>query len=89
MAGYSRHGSQWVKQQLLDKFVIKTPEQKSVRSVNTVITCNNLHVLCTWFKCVFFSLSTSRDDFIRIPELAINPIGERIIDAFFMNEDSQ
>lgn len=31
----------------------------------------------------------SRDDFIRIPELAINPIGERIIDAFFMNEDSQ
>ena len=37
---------------------------------------------------MFFFLF-SRDDFIRIPELAINPIGERIIDAFFMNEDSQ
>ncbi|PFX16962.1 calcineurin B homologous protein 1-like [Stylophora pistillata] len=31
----------------------------------------------------------SRADFISIPELAINPIGERIIDAFFMNEDSK
>lgn len=40
-------------------------------------------------NCQYFFLSTSRDDFIRIPELAINPIGERIIDAFFMNEDSQ
>ncbi|MFH4974436.1 hypothetical protein AB6A40_001145 [Gnathostoma spinigerum] len=25
-----------------------------------------------------------RDDFLRIPELAINPLGERIIDAFFI-----
>lgn len=45
--------------------------------------------------CRFSSLdkatkgTLSREDFICIPELAINPIGERIIDAFFMNEDSQ
>lgn len=31
----------------------------------------------------------SREDFMCIPELAINPIGERIIDAFFMNEESK
>ncbi|VBB32134.1 unnamed protein product [Acanthocheilonema viteae] len=24
-----------------------------------------------------------RDDFLRIPELAINPLGDRIVDAFF------
>ncbi|CAH3161339.1 unnamed protein product [Porites evermanni] len=45
--------------------------------------------------CRFSSLdkatkgTLSRRDFISIPELAINPIGDRIIDAFFMNEDSQ
>ncbi len=26
-----------------------------------------------------------RDDFLRIPELAINPLGDRIVDAFFMH----
>lgn len=36
-----------------------------------------------------FCLINSREDFMRIPELAINPIGERIIDAFFMNEESK
>ena len=25
----------------------------------------------------------SRDDFLRIPELAINPLGDRIVEAFF------
>lgn len=45
--------------------------------------------------CRFSSLdkatkgTLSRTDFMSIPELAINPIGDRIIDAFFMNEDSQ
>uniref|UniRef100_X1Z2A7 EF-hand domain-containing protein n=1 Tax=Capitella teleta TaxID=283909 RepID=X1Z2A7_CAPTE len=31
----------------------------------------------------------SREDFLRIPELAINPLGDRIVHAFFMegNED--
>jgi calcineurin B family protein 1 len=24
-----------------------------------------------------------REDFLRIPELAINPLGDRIVDAFF------
>lgn len=28
-----------------------------------------------------------RDDFLRIPELAINPLGERIVDAFFTESD--
>jgi calcineurin B family protein 1 len=27
--------------------------------------------------------SLSRDDFLRIPELAINPLGDRIVNAFF------
>lgn len=26
-----------------------------------------------------------RDDFLRIPELAINPLGDRIVDAFFLH----
>ena len=52
---------------------------------------NILHLIVCYMYLVVsvFFLSISRDDFIRIPELAINPIGERIIDAFFMNEDSQ
>lgn len=28
----------------------------------------------------------SRDDFLRIPELAINPLGERIVNSFFQEE---
>jgi len=28
-----------------------------------------------------------RDDFLRIPELAINPLGDRIVDAFFMHSE--
>lgn len=28
----------------------------------------------------------SRDDFLRIPELAINPLGERIVNSFFQDE---
>lgn len=29
----------------------------------------------------------SRDDFLRIPELAINPLGERIVNAFFQGDE--
>ncbi|EDO40303.1 predicted protein [Nematostella vectensis] len=29
----------------------------------------------------------TREDFLRIPELAINPLGDRIVDAFFMNQE--
>lgn len=29
----------------------------------------------------------SRDDFLRIPELAINPLGERIVNSFFQSDD--
>ena len=58
----------------------------------------NFHVAClnaayiTKFVStlnLFPLITNSREDFICIPELAINPIGERIIDAFFMNEDSK
>ena len=28
----------------------------------------------------------SQDDFLRIPELAINPLGDRIVHAFFQKE---
>ena len=31
----------------------------------------------------------SRDDFLRIPELAINPLGERIVNSFFKNSDDR
>lgn len=41
------------------------------------------------YYTIAFFIYNSREDFLCIPELAINPIGERIIDAFFMNEDSQ
>ncbi|KXJ25796.1 calcineurin B homologous protein 1 [Exaiptasia diaphana] len=30
----------------------------------------------------------SREDFLRIPELAINPLGDRIVDAFFMHDNN-
>ncbi|XP_045459995.1 calcineurin B homologous protein 1 [Harmonia axyridis] len=30
----------------------------------------------------------SRDDFLRIPELAINPLGERIVNSFFQEDQS-
>lgn len=30
----------------------------------------------------------SREDFLRIPELAINPLGERIVNAFFVESSS-
>ncbi|XP_065168747.1 calcineurin B homologous protein 1 [Atheta coriaria] len=30
----------------------------------------------------------SRDDFLRIPEIAINPLGERIVNSFFQGEVS-
>nr|CAH7732602.1 unnamed protein product [Callosobruchus chinensis] len=29
----------------------------------------------------------SRDDFLRIPELAINPLGERIVNSFFQGDE--
>jgi len=31
----------------------------------------------------------SRDDFLRIPELAINPLGDRIVNSFFTNNDDR
>ena len=31
----------------------------------------------------------SREDFLRIPELAINPLGDRIVHAFFFESRSQ
>lgn len=34
-----------------------------------------------WNLCSIFS----REDFLRIPELAINPLGDRIVDAFFID----
>lgn len=30
----------------------------------------------------------SREDFLRIPELAINPLGERIVNSFFQEDQS-
>ena len=30
-----------------------------------------------------------REDFLRIPELAINPLGDRIVHAFFYESKSQ
>ena len=33
---------------------------------------------------LFFLLDFRLEDFLRIPELAINPLGDRIVHAFFM-----
>jgi len=33
--------------------------------------------------------SLARDDFLRIPELAINPLGDRIVSAFFTEGDDE
>ena len=76
------------------KFIIKSSTKNKMSgvpgaSLSSLITLNCMLCDCKFIVCFFFCLSTSRDDFIRIPELAINPIGERIIEAFFMNEDSQ
>ncbi|XP_031567927.1 calcineurin B homologous protein 1-like [Actinia tenebrosa] len=35
---------------------------------------------------LLFVYNFSREDFLHIPELAINPLGDRIVDAFFMSE---
>ena len=38
---------------------------------------------------IFFivvSHDCSREDFLRIQELAINPLGDRIVNSFFINE---
>lgn len=33
--------------------------------------------------------SLSREDFSRIPELAINPLGERVVNAFFEDNNGE
>ena len=40
---------------------------------------------CVYFQCILFPYVSfySREDFLRIPELAINPLGDRIVHAFF------
>ena len=56
---------------------------------------NNIecHLTCKHFR--FSSLDKqdkgylSREDFLRIPELAINPLGDRIVHAFFFESRSQ
>lgn len=50
---------------------------------------NQISRLYSRFSCLDKSNSGTlcRDDFLRIPELAINPLGDRIVDAFFMEDD--
>ena len=56
------------------------------------------NVKCCCFKYEYFRFSSldkqdkgylSREDFLRIPELAINPLGDRIVHAFFFESRSQ
>lgn len=42
---------------------------------------------CCLMKVILFRSFLSREDFGRIPELAINPLNERIIDSFYFNSD--
>ena len=39
-------------------------------------------MLCNINK-IYILFLYSREDFLRIPELAINPLGDRIVHAFF------
>lgn len=43
----------------------------------------SLNILCCIFTSIVSPDVCSREDFQRIPELAINPLGDRIINAFF------
>jgi len=54
----------------------------------TGFTLNQIERLYSRFTALDKSTtgSLSREDFQRIPELAINPLGERIINSFFINE---
>ncbi|KAF5925538.1 hypothetical protein HPG69_001985 [Diceros bicornis minor] len=47
-----------------------------------------VHAKGQWFLTQGNSLG-SREDFQRIPELAINPLGDRIINAFFPEGEDQ
>ncbi len=66
-----------------------------VREMKTFSTCKP-HVIFSceitkmlWILCRFSSLDKqekgylTREDFLRIPELAINPLGDRIVHSFF------
>lgn len=54
----------------------------------TGFTCSQIERLYSRFTSLdkSDSGSLSREDFLRIPELAINPLGDRIVHAFFMDD---
>lgn len=57
--------------------------------VNVSVTPNQIERLYSRFTSLDRSDcgTLSRDDFLRIPELAINPLCDRIVHAFFTNDD--
>jgi len=56
------------------------------------VTANQIERLYSRFTALDKSTSgaLSREDFLRIPELAINPLGDRIVNSFFrQNEEDR
>jgi len=55
----------------------------------TGFTANQIERLYSRFTALDKSTSgaLSRDDFLRIPELAINPLGDRIVNSFFRHSE--
>ncbi|VDN93619.1 unnamed protein product [Brugia pahangi] len=50
-------------------------QEDEIQAISAETGCKLHHVFCRGYL--------DRDDFLRIPELAINPLGDRIVDAFF------
>ncbi len=51
---------------------------------NLLLENGKLPGRCFMYKAQGMFCVFSREDFLRIPELAINPLGDRIVHAFFM-----
>ena len=59
-----------------DKFL-----SQSFECEQETVTCSPMICVCV---CWLLILLFSREDFLRIPELAINPLSDRIVQAFFV-----
>uniref|UniRef100_A0A8C4KPW4 Calcineurin like EF-hand protein 1 n=1 Tax=Dromaius novaehollandiae TaxID=8790 RepID=A0A8C4KPW4_DRONO len=56
---------------------------------NGTLSCGAVRSILNYFKFSLPARSVIREDFQRIPELAINPLGDRIINAFFPEGEDQ
>jgi len=68
--------------------LLRDEELAEIRK-ETGFTANQIERLYSRFTALDKSTTgaLSRDDFLRIPELAINPLGERIVNSFFRHSE--